>query len=219
MKIQYLCESWQGFIQQIVFLVSRGYYFHCVTIFPEAKREKWEQIDAKLFGKYQAEKSKWQRSRAKIKGIANFYYLRWEHLAIIMHTAGEIIPDIVYDDDFKDIRNKKGRIHLQISDLVGLEVYMGDFKEGGVQKPTVKLDKVTYTGFKDSIEDVINTKNIGLIIKEFDKINGIPAWSGIIKQKRNLANFLVRKVHQHQLPLNNEQLRINTYRKPVKVFL
>lgn len=219
MKIKYLCGSWQGLVQQVVYLVGRGYYFHCVTELPEKKRDKWEQIDQKLIGKYSADKSKWQRARQKGKKTANFYYLRWNNLSVLLHTLGSIESGSSYDDNFKDIRDKKGRLKIQISKLIGLEIFLGDCKKGGSRQVTVKLDKDTYTGFKAIFDDVAATKNVKYMVKEFDKLNGFPAWGGIIKQKRELARFIVNRARHHQADLKQEQLRINGYRKPVKVFL
>ena len=86
MKLKYLCKDLKGFMQLVTYLVSRGYYYHCVIILPEKKRDKFESIDKKLIDKYAADKSKYQRSRQKIKKQANFYYLRLENLAILLHT-------------------------------------------------------------------------------------------------------------------------------------
>jgi hypothetical protein len=68
-KINYQCRSWQGFVQQLVYLVSRGgYFYYCLVQYPLEKKEKWEKIDTKLIGKYQCDKSKYQRARNKNKG-------------------------------------------------------------------------------------------------------------------------------------------------------
>ncbi|OOB74944.1 hypothetical protein AXF41_14110 [Clostridium haemolyticum] len=67
MKIQYLCGSWQGLIQQVVYLVSRGYYYHHIEYLPQKKSARFPKIDQKLIEKYKADKSKYQRARQKNK--------------------------------------------------------------------------------------------------------------------------------------------------------
>ena len=60
MKLKYLCKDFKAFLQQIVYLTSRGYYYHCVIVLPEDKQYKYLDIDKKEekdgfyknFGKY-----------------------------------------------------------------------------------------------------------------------------------------------------------------------
>lgn len=213
-KHEYLCSSWQGLLQQLAWLLSRGYWYHHVTYLPERKRDRWESIDKKLIAKYGTDLSKWQRARRRKKGLANFAYLRWENVAVLMHTAGDIPSDIVYDDHFRDFRakGKKNRLKIQISPLVGFEFYLDD---KGI---TVKLDKATFRGIKDSLEEVISTKDVEKIRKEFNKINGFPAYRGIVCQKVQLAKYVVKKAGHHQVKLSASDLRINTYKPYVPVF-
>lgn len=219
MKIQYLCGSWQGLIQQVVYLVSRGYYYHHIEYLPQKKSARFPKIDQKLIEKYKADKSKYQRARQKNKKIANFYYLRWDNIAIIMHTLGAVEPDIFYDDKFIDIRHNKGKINLKISDYISLDILLGELKQGGIRHTTVKLDKQTYAGFKNVLRDISKTHNKAIIKREFNKLNGLPAWSGIIEQKRKLAKFLIKEARHNQVDLAEKELRINTFRQPVKVFI
>lgn len=111
-----------------MYLVSRGYFYHCVIYLPQKKTDKFLQIDQKLISKYAADKSKYQRARQKNKKIANFYYLRWENIAIIMHTLGSL-DGLEYDDKFTDISLKKGKINLGISNLIALDILLGECKK------------------------------------------------------------------------------------------
>lgn len=177
-----------------------------------------DKIDRKLIEKYDCDKSKYERARLKKKKIANFYYLRFHNVFLILHTEGDIRDNIVYDDKFKDIRDKKSQISIKISDLTTIDIFMGAFKKGGTRKVTVKLNKSTYRGIKDSLYIAARTKNINLMKREFDKLNGYPAWSGIIEQKVKLAKYLEKQARSHRVDLKKEDLRINCYRKPVTVF-
>ncbi len=210
MAYNYLAGSWQGFIQQIVYLVGRGYLFYHVTELPERKRDKWQCIDRKLIGKYGTEKSKFQRYRLKEKRVANFFYLRYESTAIIMHTHGSK-DHVLYDDKFSDICEKP--LTLKISDNISLVVYVND------EVCSVRFTKETYAGFKAVIADVARTKNRWEIIKEFNLINGIPAYGGIVEQKKCLALWTVKQARTHQVALRTADLRLNTRRKIYKVWI
>ena len=97
--MRYLCIDWQGFIQQLVYQVSRGYWFYHYVKYPVAKEDRWRKIDEKLQKKYSTDRSKYVRARRKQKGLANFVFLRWRDHAVILHTMGTIdVPN--YDDKF-----------------------------------------------------------------------------------------------------------------------
>jgi len=210
MAYNYLAGSWQGFIQQIVYLIGRGYLFYHVTELPERKRDKWQCIDRKLIGKYQTEKSKFQRCRTKEKRIANFFYLRYESTAVIMYTHG-FTDHVVCDDKFSDICEKP--MTLKVSDNISLVVYVND------EVCSVRFTKETYRGFKVVMADVVKTKNKREIIREFNLINGIPAFSGTIEQKKRLAEWTVKQARRHQVALKKADLRVNTRRKIYKVWI
>jgi len=212
-KIDYLCNNWQYFIQQILCLANRGYYyFHTVNL-PIKKQDKWQQVDQKLINKYHINKSKFQRSRAKKKGIANFYYYRCSSVAVILHTSGEVSKDIVYDDKFEDVRSKN--LIINISQDIQLQVALNKAKSSEKRDSyTIKFTDKCVSSIKINLEEVVKTKNKAIIIKEFDNLNGVPAYSGVIDQKVEIAKWLVRYCKYHQVSLDYEKdLRINTFRK------
>jgi hypothetical protein len=43
----------------VVYLASRGYYYHKVVTYPEKKRGKWLEIDKKMITTYKCAKSKY----------------------------------------------------------------------------------------------------------------------------------------------------------------
>ncbi len=215
LKINYLCRSWQGLIQQLVYLVSRGYYHYCLIEYPLQKKEKWEKIDLKLINKYQCNKSKFQRARSKNKGNTNFYFIRYENAALILHTNGELLKNIAKDDIFHDCRNKKTRITIPIKTITLTIMPPGDPNHNGV---TVRLSKESYRGMKEHLKSVCQGQNRQIVIKEFNKLNGIPAWSGIIKQKKMLAEYTISQARKNFILIKKEDLRLNTSRKPYKVW-
>ena len=52
MKINYLCNSWQYLLQQVVYMVGRGYYNYHVGTIPTDKVAKANKIDKKIIEKY-----------------------------------------------------------------------------------------------------------------------------------------------------------------------
>jgi hypothetical protein len=210
MAYNYLTGSWQGFIQEIVYLVGRGYLFYHATELPERKRDKWLEIDRKLIRKYETEKSKFQRCRLKEKRVANFFFLRYESTAIIMHTHGST-DHVLYDDRFSDVCEKP--VMLKVSDNISLVIYVNN------EACSVRFSKETYAGFKAMIADVVKTKNRWEIIKAFNLINGIPAYSGIVEQKKRLVLWAVKQARKHQVALKKADLRLNTRRKIYKVWI
>jgi hypothetical protein len=211
MGTRYLCATWQGLLQELVYLVGVGYHYYHVTYLPERKKQKWYDIDHKLITKYKADKNKFERARQKRKGIANFFYVRWENVAVILHTEGELEDGVIIDDQFHDICQRPLRI--RVSDLVSFDIVkFGD-------RYTVKLSKDTYKGLKAELVEVVKTKNRYKIIHAYDRVNGFPAWAGIINQKRLLAEFVCRQADKHGVRLFVKDLRIVDRRKPVKVWL
>ena len=202
--MNYLCNNWQGFLEMCVYLIGRGYKSYCHITYPQKKIDKWLEIDKKLIHKYDAEKSKFQRSRQKKKGIANFYFLRWYDQVVIFRTQGIVSDAIQYDDQFHNITEKA--LELRISEDIQIRVPF--------TKPvTARLTKDSYRGFKAVLWDACTLKNKSAIIAEFDKVNGLPAWRGIIEQKRKLASFTVKQARRHNVKLKKSDLRILTKRK------
>ena len=173
------------------------------------ERIQVDETDRKLTHKYETAKSKFQRSRLKQKGIANFYFLRWYDQAVIFQTAGEVSDAILCDDQFYDVTEKA--LEVKVSDDIRFRITRG-------KSVTVRLTKDSYRGFKAVLWDVCRSKDRSAIIREFDKLNGIPSWKGIIEQKRMLAAYVVKQARQQHVQLKREELRISTKRKIYKPF-
>jgi DNA-binding cell septation regulator SpoVG len=215
-KINYRCRSWQGFVQQLVYLVSRGgYFYYCLVQYPLEKKEKWEKIDTKLIGKYQCDKSKYQRARNKNKGFINFYFIRYGHIALIMHTPGKLPEGITIDDPFFDCRDKKHRLNVPVGSMRLWIMPPGDPNHRSV---TVQLAKQSYRDIKASLSSVCRAQYKKAVIAEYDRLNGLPAWSGIVRQKRMLARYTVRQARKNCIPLQINELRLNTRRTIYKVW-
>lgn len=255
--LNYEVISWQGLLQMVVYLVGRGYYFWHVIYLSESKRDRWHRTDAKLINKYGCDISKFTRRDRKKRKVANFYYLRWEHVAVLLHTEGEILSKTLKEieknndvvDEFEDIRLKA--VNLRVSKHTAFDIYLEKQKiikkevqkivrkKKGKQKNkkkvvekqkiivterkdtfTVKLDKESYREIKSNLYDLMADKKsgVGPVISRFNKLNGLPAWHGIIKQKEALAKYVASLAKKHNVQLRSEDLRIFRTRAPVKMF-
>lgn len=230
MKNDYLCKSWQFMLQQIVYLVSKGYTYYSVGEIPLNKASKARSIDQKIINKYNIDLSKHQRTRRKQKKLANFYYLRWKNQFVILRTEGKLEEPV--DDVFLNIKKKsKGGSKFKIN--IGKELILNIVLVNG--KATVVLDKSTFKDVKTELDELVKNKQIKKLYKRYSMLNSIPAWSGIVKQKFLLQEEIfkaakkyglnTKKKNQIKYPCEYKNLIeyplwINTYRKPVnKEFL
>lgn len=228
MKINYLCNSWQYLLQQLVYMVGRGYYWYHVGCIPAGKVDKALKIDAKIIEKYNIDLSKDQRARRKKKKLSNFYYLRWQNIFVILHTDG--IIDMEVDDNFYDIRVKQkefNRLHIAVSEAVGFNIVL-QHKDSNKRNVTVTFSNATYKNLKAEIEDTIKNRQVKQLEHFFESLRNLPAWQGVIKQEYKLLEEVYKFAKKYGL--NNTKrnlikypkeypnlelypLRINTYRK------
>jgi len=205
-RYYYLCKSWKGFLQQIVSQLAFGYEYYHITVYSEEKQDKWLQIDKKLINKYQTKKSKFQRSRIKSKGFANFYFLRWENIAVILHSEGNLSNGIVYDDKFKNL--SKNPMFLKISERITFKIQKSNIKN---KKIDVFLAKESYQNIKEQIYEIaMKTKRKENIVTEFKKLNGLPSYRGINQQQKNLREALIKFCKRHQIIIRKYELFIRT---------
>lgn len=217
-KYLYKPTSWQGFLQQLEFLIARsGYrYFH-VTNYPEQKRDKWEKIDLKLIEKYQTNMTRSQRYRNKEKRNANFWFLRYENVAVILMATDkfkgaktQVKDGIVIDDQFYDIAKKDLKIDIG---------KMSSFKIRSVNgKVVVSMTNKMFTEIKYKLLEVAKLKDVNKAKYEFQKLNGLPAWSGINEQKFQLLDVLVQELKRHNVKAKKSSFFVKLTRDKVKVF-
>jgi hypothetical protein len=208
-KQPYLVANWQALMQQLVFLAGQGYTYYYVAYLPKEKEHKFPAIDTKLIAKYQTNVSKYQRYRLKQKNRANFMYLRWEHIVVILHTNGDI-PIIEGIDAFKNIRDSS--IVIQLSKYLSLSVVLDNGKS------TVKLHKESYRTFKMMIEGYAKQQQKRKIIETIQKLNGIPAYKGIFEQKKQLVQFAIQKLEDNGVYAGVNEFRVTNRRKLYTVF-
>jgi len=212
MGYTYEVQNWQGLLQQLVNYTSLGYTKYCEVEYPERKRGRFSTIDRKIITKYQADKSKDQRSRLKKKGFANFVFMRWDKYVWILQSPGVVGDDIVYDDTFYSITGSPIEVRVGPETLLVAGLFG---RNGGV---SVKISKETYREVRAGLMEVACSGDRNQCIREFNKLNGLPAWHGIVEQKVRLAEYLVKQARSHQMKLSKQNLRIYTRRKVYPVW-
>lgn len=210
-ETKYLVDNWQGFIQQIVYYVSREYTEFCLVEYPMQKEDKFEKIDEKLIQKYRANRTKDQLRYNKQKGNANFKFLRYKNTAIIMKTKGKIEEKITCDDVFHSIEKKD--IVIKVTNLTSFKI-----KKGGKDSITVFMTEDFYKYTKAHCLNLLDTRMIKECVAEFNKLNGIPAWQGINEQRGTIKKSIINRAKKSKVKLDPAVLRIYTKRHPVKVF-
>jgi len=212
MGYTYEVESWQGLLQQLVNYTSLGYRKYCEMEYPERKRGQFSAIDRKIIAKYQADSSKDQRSRLKKKGFANFVFFRWNRYAWILQSPGVVRENIVYDDTFHSFTKRPIEVRVGPETLLIVGLFG---RNNGV---SVKMSKETYCNVRAGLMEVAYSGDKNRCVREFNKLNGLPAWHGIVEQKVRLAQYLVKQARSHQMKLSKKNLRIYTRRKVYPVW-
>lgn len=207
---RYLAASWQGLLQYLVMLVSRGYVLYHVVRLPGRKADRWPDIDRKLIEKYRANLSRSARYRRRGGGqsVAAYCRVQGSGWAVVLRTEGET-PD-TWDDKFTDIREKP--LPVPVGPHMVLEIC---FLRG---KPTVRMSPETYEAIKVRLTDLMRHGKRREALEVYDHLNGLPAYKGVIRQKVSLARHLVREGRRTGHRVRWKELRIRTRRQVVQVW-
>jgi hypothetical protein len=126
-----------------------------------------------------------------------------------LHTNGDI-PTIEGIDAFKNIKDTP--MPIQLSKYLSLSVVWDN------GKTTVRLHKESYRTFKMMIEGYAKQQLKRKIIETIQKLNGIPAYRGVVEQKVLLVEYAVKQLTFHGTLANKNEFRILKRRKLYKVF-
>ncbi|QEM68771.1 hypothetical protein FO488_11795 [Geobacter sp. FeAm09] len=206
---KHACTTWQGFLQQLITLISHGYRYYCLTEYPIKKQDKWETSDMKLIKKYDADIGKDKRYRNQQKGRANYTFLRWGKIALILRSAGEYEEA---GDRFVDIREKD--LVLEVGDTMRIRIV----HEGSKGRVTAYLEKQVYRDIKAELLDHCRHRRLDVLKGRFAALNGLPGYSGITQQKAGLVTDIIREGKKHGVTLQRKDFPIRTSRKIYKVF-
>ncbi len=207
----YLCTSWQGLLQIMVYLVGRGYYYHNVGTYPEQKRDRWLDIDQKMIAIYECDKSKHQRARMKKRGEARTMFLRWNNVRVLLRTDGSL-PAGVPCAPLPDIRERYAEI--PVSEMISIFIYINR-KTG---RATARLTRESYLLIKAEIEQTCHTGKPYQIINKVELLNGLPRCHGINEQKVNLAKLAAKWGKRARKRIKYSDVKIEMKKKTVNVF-
>ncbi|MBV6425128.1 MAG: hypothetical protein NAOJABEB_02942 [Steroidobacteraceae bacterium] len=187
-----ICDDWVTYVRQILNRGGHGYVLVCPLAVPSKKRNKIREIDAKLQKKYNTEISKDARYRRKKAGLANCAYIRWDLYAVVMMTAGDL-PERDEGDRFFNLVDRP--YTFRVGDMI--EIKIGPARSG--KKFTAYLSKQSYREIKAVLRDHAEHRRIEQVIKYYERLQGLPAFSGIITQVAELRRFLVSELRRHNV--------------------
>ena len=171
--------------------MTHGYEFYCPILIPEKKADRAERVDKKILDKYPMLLwGKDQKYRAKKAGKANFAYVRWGRCAVILHTKG-LVPEVQDPDRFYHVRENPYTFPVGS----WIEVKISPSKTG--KRYTAYLTKQSYRNLKALLRENIEHRRLEVFEKYYKRLEGLPAFSGILGQMRELYRFCrseIRKV-------------------------
>ena len=175
-------EDWVEFTKQALNYMGHGYELYCPILIPGSKESRVSGIDRKLIDKYDTERGKDARYRAKKAGRANYAYIRHGLNALVLRTKGEeIIPDD--PDRFYDMRSRP--YSFTVGSWVSIRI--GPARTG--KKYTAYLTKEAYRNIKAVLRENIEHRRLDVFDKYYYRLESLPAFSGILSQMGELYRF------------------------------
>ena len=218
---KYIIPTYVGFLQQIVYKITQGYEYVHIGYLDLNKKNKFEKIDRKIIDQYIADASTSRRYNNKKSGRANFVYYRHKNIYIIMMATQKFngketktSEKIVITEQFN---------HFEKGDK--LVITFNDYREFRIGRG--EDDKVTVFMSDDMYNDVAarllshnDSKRFDYVVRDFNKLNGLPAWQGINRQRFKLKRRLLKQSQfkKKELEAYAERFKIWTKRTNVKVF-
>jgi hypothetical protein len=80
-------------------------------------------------------------------------------------------------------------------------------------KATVRFSKEMFKNKKAEFAELCESKAKNKILYAWDMINAFPAFSGIIRQKRELKKVILFECKKHNLSIKEHELWMNTFLK------
>ena len=267
-KLNYKYEvlSYEAMLQQLVTYVSSGYHYYFSMQIAEKFMANIDKIDEKIINKYETYFGKDKRYYNKKKGFANFVYLRFKNQAFVLMATNDFQnkdtkANILIDDHFYHFEDKQNPLIFNASERASFKLktvtvmQKAKKKRKGQQtkkqvksevrkatknktKITVFLTKEMYRQKKHFCIELLNKRLYKQAINEFNKLNGLAAWSGVVEQKLMLKAELMQHIKSNVknigLNIKNKQeqkdfrikfikdcydaMYINMTRNPVKIF-
>lgn len=180
-------DSWKGFTKLVLNHAGHGYVEYSAFMIPDKKMVKAECIDRKILQKYQeAGYNKDQRYRHKKAGQANMAYLRWHNIGVLMRTEGE----------FKERPDADKFLRLDAEPLIFavgtmIEIKIAKAKAG--RNYTAFISKKSYREIKALLRDHIRHRRPAVAEEYWNRLRGLPAFSGILEQTRELTKWIKKE--------------------------
>ncbi len=213
MRKIYLCVSWQGLIQQIISLVTKGYdEYQLLNPKGNVTEERLRRIDKRIIKVFNLKgQTRNTRYTNKKRGIANFIYLRWDKIAIILKTKGEV-PESLKNEKFSD--TAKGII-IEVSDIISIKI---GYAKGEAGRYTCRIEKHSYNEILGDLLILLEHKKINELQYMFSILNNLPAYKGVIEQKFEIRKTILKNAKKHNIKLDMKSFFVLTRRKMYKVF-
>lgn len=177
-------DSWKEFAKLVLNHAGHGYVEYCSFVIPDKKITKAESIDRKILSKYpEAGYNKDQRYRQKKAGQANFAYLRWHNIGVLMRTEGEVRER---PDADKFVRLDAEPMIFAVGTVI--EIKIAKAKAG--KNYTAFLSKKSYREIKAVLRDNIRHHRPAVAEEYWNHLRGLPAFSGILEQTKELTKWI-----------------------------
>lgn len=191
-EVTMICDKWTEFTKQILNHAGHGYEFYCPVVIPAKKADRAKKIDAKISNKYNVDVSKDVRYRRKKHGFANYVYLRYGLQAVILKSKGQEI-EVQDRDKFYALKEKP--YEIKIGEWVNIKI--GPARTG--KKYTAYLTKSTYRIIKTVLRENIEHRRFDELDKYYNRLQELPAYSGILAQTGELCRFCRSELLRHKL--------------------
>ncbi|OQB55644.1 MAG: hypothetical protein BWX99_01158 [Deltaproteobacteria bacterium ADurb.Bin151] len=177
-------DDWKDFVKLVLNHAGHGYVEYSSFVIPVKKIAKVESIDRKIQDKYpEAGQNKDQRYRSKRAGKANFAYLRWQNVGLVLCTEGEVKER---PDADKFVRLDAEPLIFAVGSMI--EIKIARARAG--RNYTAFLSKKSYREIKAVVRDNIRHRRPAVAEEYWNRLRGLPAFSGILEQTRELTKWI-----------------------------
>jgi hypothetical protein len=208
---KYLCSSWQALIQQLAHNLTHGYNYYHYYKLDEKRRDKLYRIDSLMVSRFETDKSKDKRYHHRKAGKANYFYLRYDLMVVILRSEGVETDEKRLEQKFKDI--KKEPIEINIGDEIVLKLHFT-----ATEGFTIHFTRTCYRELKYKFAELLEKRQVEQVKYWFNALNGMPAYAGIIEHKRKLLDYILKTAKKHGISLKRTDFRLIMRRKVYKVF-
>jgi hypothetical protein len=208
------CVNWQNFIQTIVARYAQGYGLVYGFRLPDRKKDQWDNFISKIDDAYNANFTKSQRQKQRLKGYKSFLSAHWQEFVVVQATSEGKFPDTIplhVQSLFKP------KYSIQVGNLIELEIR--EVFNKSKKHVTVFLTTETVKKLKNNIRAMLSIhddiKKQQQLRNFFAFLNKLPRYSGLMQQIHDL--FLFTKNRQHSVVTKIKVKRYKQNKKTNKI--